>query len=264
MEQLRIGLLQMELTWEDPQANRAAIQQLLAGQVGRFDLLVLPEMFTTGFTMNAAAVAEEPDGFTEQWMAAVADGLNCVVVGSIVVKEEEKFFNRLIVATHAGTAMTYDKRHLFRMAGEHEVYTPGDTMNVFNLRGWRVLPLVCYDLRFPIWSRNRLQDDGSLYYDVLVYVANWPERRAHHWKSLLTARAIENQAYVIGVNRVGTDANGNTYSGDSVVLDPLGMTLVAASGKGNLLTATLDREALDSYREKFPAWQDADRFDLYG
>jgi omega-amidase len=254
----------MDLAWEDPKANREAIQQLLAGQVGRFDLLVLPEMFTTGFTMNASGVAEEPEGYTEQWMAAVADGLNAVVVGSIVVKDGDAFYNRLIVATHAGTAMTYDKRHLFRMAGEHEVYTPGDTMNVFNLRGWRVLPLICYDLRFPIWSRNRLQDDGSLYFDVMIYVANWPERRAHHWKSLLVGRAIENQAYVIGVNRVGTDANGLAYAGDSVVLDPLGMTLIAAGNQVSLLSATLDYESLKSYREKFPAWADADRFDLYG
>ena len=147
----------MDIAWEDPQANREAIQQLLAGQAGRFDLLVLPEMFTTGFTMNAQAVAEEPEGYTEQWMSAVADGLNAVVVGSLVVKDGDAYHNRLVVATHAGTALTYDKRHLFRMAGEHEVYTPGGIMNVFNLRGWRVLPLICYDLRFPVWSRNRLQ-----------------------------------------------------------------------------------------------------------
>jgi omega-amidase len=264
MEKLRVGLVQMDIAWEDPQANREAIQQLLAGQAGRFDLLVLPEMFTTGFTMNAQAVAEEPEGYTEQWMSAVADGLNAVVVGSLVVKDGEAYHNRLVVATHAGTALTYDKRHLFRMAGEHEIYTPGGIMNVFNLRGWRVLPLICYDLRFPVWSRNRLQEDGSLYFDVLLYVANWPERRAHHWKSLLVGRAIENQAYVIGVNRVGIDGNGITYTGDSVVLDPLGMTLVASSGQVNLLTATLDYEALKSYREKFPAWADADNFDIYG
>ena len=263
MENLRVCLVQMELAWEDPAANRAAIEALLADQQSKHDLVVLPEMFTTGFTMNASKVAEQPGGETEQWMQALATYLGAVIVGSIVVQEQEAYYNRLLVVTKNGTALHYDKRHLFRMAGEHQVFTPGTMMQVFTLKGWRILPLVCYDLRFPIWSRNKLEEDGRLYFDVMLYVANWPERRVHHWKSLLVARAIENQSYTLGVNRVGADGNNIVYSGDSAIIDPLGFSIITATTQGHLLTATLDWEVLSTYRERFPAWADADRFDVY-
>ena len=264
MNDLRVSLVQASTIWHDAAANRTLYGDRVRELAGSTDLIVLPETFTSGFSNEAIGSAETMRDESVAWISTLAREVGAVVTGSMVIRDGERVFNRLLWARPDGSVAHYDKRHLFRMAGEHHRYADGSEKLFVDVLGWRVCPLVCYDLRFPVWSRNRLQEDGSLYFDVLLYVANWPERRAHHWKSLLVGRAIENQAYVIGVNRVGTDGNGITYTGDSVVLDPLGMTLVASSGQVNLLTATLDYEALKSYREKFPAWADADNFDIYG
>lgn len=263
MENLRLCMVQMDIAWEDAPANRDLIERMMEGQAGKHDLVVLPEMFSTGFTMDASAVAEPPAGTTENWMQRVATEWDAVVMGSIVVEENGNYYNRLLVVHKGGTALHYDKRHLFRMAGEDEVYTAGVDIQAFTVRGWRVLPLVCYDLRFPVWGRNKMKEDGKLFYDLAVYVANWPERRINHWKALLVARAIENQSYIAGLNRVGVDGKDIAYSGDSGIYDPLGTPIRTAAMQPGLLTATLDWQHISDYRHRFPAWADADLFDVY-
>ncbi len=261
---LRICLVQMDLAWENPQLNWSKASNLLRDEVGKHDLIILPEMFTTGFSMKPALLAESAeDGDTLAWMQFHAAKLGAIVVGSLIVEEDGKYYNRLMVVGQEGLVLKYDKRHLFRMSGENEVYAAGDELPVFSLNGWRICPMICYDLRFPVWSRNGMNPEGRMWYDLLLYVANWPERRVAHWKALLQARAIENQVWVAGVNRVGTDGNDIVYSGDSMIVDALGTIAAHEVGKEVLLTATLDWNALAEYREKFPAWADADRFELF-
>jgi omega-amidase len=252
---LRVTAVQSELHWQDPRANRAHFDALLA-QVSSTDLVVMPEMFATGFTMAPEAHAEPADGDTVQWLADWATRLGCVVAGSLAVRSDEGHFNRLYWMAPGGSALTYDKRHLFRMAGEHEHYRAGRERLIATIKGWRVCPLVCYDLRFPVWSRQR----GD--YDVLVYVANWPARRRRLWQRLLPARAIENQAYVVGVNRIGRDGAGIEYAGDSVILDPVGDVLAEAGELQACISATLQYEALEKLRQHFPVHLDADRFEI--
>lgn len=223
-------------------------------------MVILPEMFTTGFTMLPEGKAEEMEGATQTWMQTLAAELDAVVVGSLIVEENGQFFNRLLAVGPEGLLTRYDKRHLFRMAGEDENYASGQQSSVFEVKGWRINPLVCYDLRFPVWSRNTSSELPRLNYDVLLYVANWPEVRVSHWKTLLKARAIENQAYCLGVNRVGTDGNGVVYSGDSAAIDYMGTVLATATREAKLLNVSLDWKGLERYREKFPVWQDADPF----
>ena len=253
---LRVTLVQTELQWQDPTGNRHRLAAHFRGLLGHTDLVVLPEMFSTGFSMDAAALAEDMDGPTVGWMREEAAALGCVVTGSLIVREAGHCRNRLIWARPDGTVEHYDKRHLFRVAGEQDHYAAGTRRLVVDLKGWRVCPMICYDLRFPVWSRNR--DD----YDLLLYVANWPQRRAHAWSTLLRARAIENLSYVVGVNRIGKDGNGASYSGDSVALDYLGQPLSSEGGGDRVETAVLDLESLQSYRASFPAHLDADRFEL--
>ena len=253
---LRVTLVQTELAWQDPAVNRRNLAAHFRGLVGHTDLVVLPEMFSTGFSMDAEALAEGMDGPTIGWMREEAAALGCVVTGSLIVRDAGRCFNRLVWARPDGSLEHYDKRHLFRMANEQQHYAAGDRRLVVEVKGWRVCPLVCYDLRFPVWSRGR--DD----YDVLLYVANWPQRRAHAWSTLLRARAIENLCYVVGVNRVGKDGNGATYGGDSVALDFLGQPLSSEGGGDRVETAVLDLESLRAYRQSFPAQLDADRFEL--
>ena len=253
---LRVTLVQTELQWQDPAGNRHRLAAHFRGLLGHTDLVVLPEMFSTGFSMDAAALAEDMDGPTVGWMREEAAALGCVVTGSLIVREAGHCRNRLIWARPDGTVEHYDKRHLFRVAGEQDHYAAGTRRLVVDLKGWRVCPMICYDLRFPVWSRNR--DD----YDLLLYVANWPQRRAHAWSTLLRARAIENLSYVVGVNRIGKDGNGVSYSGDSVALDYLGQPLSSEGGGDRVETAVLDLESLQSYRASFPAHLDADRFEL--
>ncbi|MFN8394344.1 MAG: amidohydrolase [Bacteroidia bacterium] len=262
---LRVCLVQMDLAWENPQENWSRAANMLHGQEGKHDLIILPEMFSTGFTMKPQGIAEPAaDGDTLAWMQHLANKMDAVVVGSVVVEEAGGYYNRLMVVNHAGLVLKYDKRHLFRMAGEHEVYRAGAELQVFSLNGWRICPMVCYDLRFPVWSRNGMNPEGRMWYDLLLYVANWPERRVAHWKALLQARAIENQAYVAGVNRAGTDGNEIDYSGDSLLFAALGQQLGHGGREATLITAELDWDSLAAYREKFPAWADADQFELLG
>lgn len=257
---LRVTLVQSKLSWQDAQANRERFEALLAPLPGSTDLIVLPEMFTTGFTMKPEVAAEPAHGPTVEWLAAMASRLRATIMGSIATAEAGKHFNRLVWMRPDGSYVSYDKRHLFRMAREHEHYAPGRSKSIVELQGWRILPLVCYDLRFPVWSRNRLGGDGE--YDVLVYIANWPARRRYAWQTLLRARAIENLSYCVGVNRVGEDGAGIEHSGDSMALDYLGQPLLDESTEEFVKTVTLDRAGLEEFRKKFPAHLDADSFQL--
>lgn len=256
MQDLTITLVQTALAWHDPAANRAHFTELLRSLAGPTDLVVLPEMFTTGFTMETRARAETMAGPTVAWMAATARDTRAVVCGSLVVEQDGQYFNRLVWMPPDGRPLHYDKRHLFRMAGEHEHYAAGRERLVATLKGWRVCPLVCYDLRFPVWSR------GADAFDLLLYVANWPAARRTAWRALLPARGVENQCYVAGVNRIGTDGQGIAYAGDSSLHDYLGQPLADLGDGPGVVTATLDLGALRRYRDKFPAWRDADPFRL--
>lgn len=262
MENLRIALLQVDLVWENAPANRQRLQNWLSDLPANVDLAILPEMFTTGFSLKPEGIAENGAGETLAWMQTEAQKNGLVLAGSVMVEEDGQFYNRMLVVNGDGLVIQYDKRHLFRMAGEHEIYAAGSQKGVFELKGWRICPLICYDLRFPVWSRNQLAKADGLQYDLLFYVANWPERRAAHWRALLQARAIENQAFVAGVNRVGEDGNGLVYSGDTAIFDPLGVALATGAYREQAIVVELDAKVLADYREKFPAWMDADRFDL--
>ena len=255
----KVTLVQSSLLWQDPEGNRRAFDATLGALApGSTDLVVLPEMFSTGFNMDAAAPAEPADGPTRQWMLGWARRLDAALVGSVMTREGGRRVNRLWFVTPDGSAVHYDKRHLFRMAGEHEHFAAGASGLVVPFRGWRIAPLVCYDLRFPVWSRRRPGYD----YDLLLYVANWPARRAYAWRQLLVARAIENQSYVVGVNRVGADGNEVGHDGDSAALDFLGMPLATLGRQAGVVGVTLDEAALAEFRERFPAHLDADRFEL--
>jgi omega-amidase len=255
MSNLNISLVQCELKWESPEDNRQQISKLLEQNASDTDLVVLPEMFTTGFSMNALANAETPDGVTTDWMRELAKTYDCAITGSIATHVADGVYNRMLFVTPEGCSH-YDKRHLFRMAGEHKRYLSGSRRVIVPWRDWRLNLQVCYDLRFPVFSRNR----GD--YDALVYVANWPERRRQHWRQLLIARAIENQACVIGVNRVGSDANGLNYSGDSMVINQNGEIALDMGHQRGCLRVTLDKEKLLHYRDSFPCHMDADDFTL--
>ncbi|WP_033788674.1 amidohydrolase [Pantoea septica] len=255
MSDLKITVLQETLHWMDGEANLRHFDAVLEGVTGR-DLILLPEMFTTGFAMEAAQ-RSLPQAQVVAWLRKHAEASNALVGGSAAIQTEKGAVNRFLLVEPDGTLHQYDKRHLFRMADEHHHYLPGETRAVLAWRGWRILPQICYDLRFPVFSRNR--DD----YDLALYVANWPAPRALHWQALLLARAIENQAYVAGCNRVGSDGNQHQYSGDSRIISPQGEILSAAEPFAQArLDATLSREALNAYRERFPAWRDADGFTL--
>jgi omega-amidase len=257
---LRVTLVQTTLSWHDAASNRQRFEQLLAPLAGDTDLIVLPEMFTTGFTMKPDEAAEPANGPTLAWLASWASKTGAAITGSIATAEGGKFFNRLLWMRPNGSHVAYDKRHLFRMAREHQHYAAGSGKCIVELQGWKILPLVCYDLRFPVWSRNRIGDDGE--YDVLVYVANWPARRRYAWQTLLKARAIENLSYCVGVNRVGKDGTGIEYLGDSMAFDYLGQALFDESTEEIVKTVTLERAGLEEFRRKFPAHLDADGFVL--
>ena len=255
MRNLAVTLIQCELAWEQAEDNRRQIGALIDKLEDPTDLIVLPEMFTTGFSMNALANAEEPGGATEQWLLQIARQRDCAVTGSIAVREGHGVYNRMLFATPANV-QHYDKRHLFRMAGEDQRYLPGQDRVIVAWRDWRINLQVCYDLRFPVFSRNR--DD----YDLLVYVANWPQQRRYHWRQLLIARAIENLACVVGVNRIGADARGQNYSGDSLAIAADGSLLLDALDANGAAQVLLDSTALRTYREEFPCHLDADGFQL--
>lgn len=257
MPDLRVTLVQSMLHWEDAAANRAMFGQKLAALKGATDLVVLPEMFTTGFSMRSKELAETMDGSTIAWMREQAKRIDAAVYGSVIITEGGKYFNRGLFVQPDGHVSVYDKRHLFRFANENEHYAPGTERVVVEWRGWRILLQVCFDLRFPVFARNRAD------YDAILYLANWPEARRYPWSQLLIARAIENQCYVVGENRVGMDGKGIHYSGDSVVIDPRGAVIaqVEPSAEGSA-TVSLDRAALEDFRQKFPFAKDADDFSL--
>ena len=255
MRDLRVTLVQSMLHWEDADANRRMFSGMLAELTGTTDLVLLPEMFTTGFSMRSTALAETMGGPTVAWMRDLARSLDAALYGSAIITENGKYFNRGLFVEPTGRVTCYDKRHLFRFAKENEHYTPGLARTVVEWRGWRILLQVCFDLRFPVFSRNR----GD--YDAILYVANWPEARRYPWSQLLIARAIENQCYVTGVNRVGMDGKGIHYTGDSVAIGPGGTVIaqVEPSQEGRM-TVSLDRTALEDLRAKFPVGLDADDF----
>jgi predicted amidohydrolase len=254
---LRVTIVQTFLHWENIAENLKHFDALLEN-VSETDLIVLPEMFTTGFSMNTKDFAEDMNGSAVQWMQQKASSKNAVLTGSVMIRENGKTFNRLLWVSPDGNVQHYDKRHLFRMGNEHEHYTAGGGKIFPELKGWKICPLICYDLRFPVWARNQ-----SPHYDVLLYVANWPEARRHPWKTLLTARAIENQSYVIGVNRIGTDAREIAHAGDSCVCDPTGHWISnTVPYKESVETVLLSRKELDQFREKFPVLLDGDAFTI--
>jgi omega-amidase len=228
----------------------------IAATAPHSDLIVLPEMFSTGFTMDAANNNEQPDGETARWLQNMAREHATALCGSLIIKDGEHTYNRLLWASPDGNTLSYDKRHLFRMANEQDHYSAGKQRLVVQYAGWRICPLICYDLRFPVWSRNNNS------YDLLIYVANWPAPRSSAWRSLLPARSIENLCYAAGVNRVGTDGNNVNYQGESMITDHLGTVLADGSDTVTAVNTTLSLDKLDRYRQKFPAWKDADQFTL--
>lgn len=269
MDDLRISLVQGDTRWHDPAGNRDYYGHLMAPLHGTTDLVLLPETFTSGFSNEAIHNAEGMDGPTVAWIREQAAKLGAAVAGSVQLRiddgaEGTKVVNRLLFATPDGQLHAYDKRHLFRYGGEHERYAAGAQRLVLEWKGWRICPLVCYDLRFPVFSRNRfdVERPGALDYDLLLYVANWPSARAYPWKTLLRARAIENLCFVAGLNRVGTDGNGLHYSGDSAVIDFLGQPISECTDGEVVSTTTLQAAELLAHRERFPAMLDGDVFSL--
>lgn len=256
MQTLKITLIQTSLFWEDPVANRSMLEEKI-WQTEEADLVILPEMFTTGFSMNAPELAEHMNFTTTRWLKQMAMQKKACIAGSIIVEEEKRFFNRLLWVDQEGNVDCYDKRHLFRMAGEENVYSPGEKLLIKEIKEWKICPLICYDLRFPIWSRNV---DNQ--YDLLIYVAEWPASRQQAWRCLLPARAVENLAYVAGINRVGTDGNNIDYAGDSGVWNFKGNCLLDMKDHQDFKTITLDKEDLENFRKKFPAWMDGDHFTI--
>lgn len=255
---LKIAAIQADLVWEAPEKNRDYFEEQFQGLASQeADLVVLPEMFTTGFSMQTEKLAEPNNGITVKWMQANAKKYNFLLTGSLIIRENSNYYNRQIFAFPDGSLRHYDKRHLFRMGGEHKHYTSGKERVVINYKGWRIFPQICYDLRFPIWSRNRND------YDLLIYVANFPAPRRKVWQTLLAARAIENQCYVVGCNRIGTDDEGLHYTGDSQVISHKGEVIATApENTPYVLIITLSLEELQYFREKFPVHLDADSFTI--
>ena len=255
MKDLKLTLVQTALLWQNVSGNLEALEKKILGITEETNVIILPEMCTTGFSMEPEKCAESMNGTTMQWMARLAEAKQAVITGSIIIEENNEYYNRLIWMYPGGMYQTYDKKHLFGMANEHHHYKAGDEKVIINYFGWRICPMICYDLRFPVWARNEDQ------FDILFYVANWPNKRSYDWKSLLAARAIENQCYVIGVNRVGKDENGHEYSGDSMVVDPgWNKVLFEKAEEEIVFTTTLSANHLKEVRKKLPFLQDRDAF----
>ncbi|MGJ7031047.1 amidohydrolase [Niabella hirudinis] len=259
---LSITLIQTRLHWENKAANLAMLGQKIES-IPQTQIVILPEMFSTGFSMNPAPLAETMDGPTVQWMKEVAAKQKVILTGSLIIREGTDYFNRLIWMLPNGQYGVYDKRHRFAFAGEDQHYAAGNKRLIASVNGWKINLQVCYDLRFPVWGRQNTNPEASETapeYDLLINVANWPQRRSLAWKTLLQARAIENQCYVAGVNRVGDDGNGIYHGGDSMVIDPLGETLYHKADEEDVFTITLHKTKLEEVRSRFPFWRDADRF----
>ena len=254
---LRVSLIQTHLHWENPMANRAHFSEKIEKLKGKTDLIILPEMFTTGFTMNAAELAENEDGLTLHWMIAQAKDLDAAITGSVIISEKNAYYNRLFFVFPDGTYNTYDKKHTFTLAGEHKAYQRGEKKLIVAYKGWKICPLICYDLRFPVWSRNT--ED----YDVLIYTANWPKKRISAWDALLKARSIENMSYCIGVNRIGLDGNGHEYTGHSAVYDVLGEQVSTRNFEEDFEdTVVLEKQHVQRLREQLQFLHDKDEFNL--
>jgi len=255
--ELKVTIIQTDLVWENAPENRKNFETKINAITASTDIIVLPEMFTTGFAMQPEHLAETMDGDTIFWMLQLAKTTNSAICGSIIITENEKYYNRFLFVTPSGEIQFYNKRHLFSLAGEHERYQNDNKQVIIDYKGWRICPLICYDLRFPVWSRNTSN------YDVLIYVANWPKPRITAWNTLLKARAIENMSYVVGINRVGTDANGHEYTGNSIVLDELGNEMTPITeNTGAIITTTLSKETLLASRDKFNFLNDQDEFEM--
>lgn len=262
MSSLSVTLIQTSLHWEDKAANLQMLEQKINSITEKTHLVVLPEMFSTGFSMRPEMLAETMQGDTLAWMKRVAAEKRVILTGSVIIEEDGHYYNRLIWMLPNGQYGYYNKRHLFAYAGEDQHYSGGDQRFIASVNGWKIKLLVCYDLRFPVWARQQYTEVG-FEYDVLIYVANWPERRNTAWKTLLQARAIENQCYVVGVNRVGKDGNDIYHSGNSMVVTALGEVLYHKEHDEDIVTIQLEKEALQAVREKLPFWKDADQFDLF-
>ena len=256
MQDLKVAIIQSKIYWENPGKNFLHFGTLIEQVEQKTDLIVLPEMFTTGFTMKAKILGEEGEGYSEDFLRIFAGNKQSYICGRLIKKEKGKYFNRMLVASPDGKIFRYDKKHLFRFGGEQKVYSSGNEHLIVKINGWRVSFFICYDLRFPVWCRNNNN------YDALVFSANWPEVRVLHWKQLLLARAIENQSYCIGVNRTGLDGNNINCSGESAVIDPLGNYLINAKKKNGVFHSVLSSNLLKEFRKKFPAQVDADKFRL--
>ncbi len=257
--EIRISMVQTDLHWQDKTANLAMLEEKIWGLKGKTDLIILPEMFPTGFSMEASRLAEPMNLTVCKWMKQLAAQTKATITGSAIISEGRKYFNRLLWVNPDGYTEHYDKRHLFRMANEDQTFSPGLKLPIFNLKGWEFCPQVCYDLRFPVWSRNGWED-GVAGYDVVFYVASWPAVRTSAWDTLLPARAIENLSYSIGVNRIGTDGNGISYVGHSAAYDFRGEKIADSGERDGIQTVTFSAQKLEEFRAKFSAWKDADQF----
>ena len=253
---LRVALVQYDIAWKDKTKNLRKISHLLSGIESEVDLIILPETFNTGFVMDDLDLAEESDGNTVEWIKTVAQRYQCLVMGSIIVKDAESYYNRLYAVDEKGGSQFYNKRHLFSLGSEHKNFKAGEEKLIVNYRHWKICPMICYDLRFPAWSRNNNE------YDCLIYAANWPEVRSYAWRTLLKARAIENQCYTIGVNRTGDDGTGMAHSGDSCTIDPMGNTLSVLKSEETIALSTLSHSRLDEIRSHLPFLNDRDGFKI--
>ncbi|MEX2511701.1 MAG: amidohydrolase [Cyclobacteriaceae bacterium] len=262
MNNLVLALFQSNLYWQDRVANLAMFEEKIWELDQSVDIIVLPEMFTTGFTMNTTGFSEPMHFHTTKWMQQMAAQTKSIITGSLIISDGGKFFNRLLWVMPEGQVKYYDKRHLFRMAKEDNHFDMGRKNEIIEWKGWKILPQICYDLRFPVWSRNQVSPKGELEYDLSFYVASWPASRVMAWDALLKARAIENLCYSIGVNRIGTDGNGVAYCGHSAAYDFKGNQLAFAGVQEMVLTVSLNKNELLDYRRKFPAWMDADNYEV--
>lgn len=258
MPSLTITIIQTNLHWEDKRANLKMLQQKIEDIKEKTEIVILPEMFTTGFSMKPEILAETMDGETVQWMKRIAVEKKIILTGSVIIEEDGKYFNRLIWMLPNGEYGVYDKRHLFAYADEHAHYAAGNKKLIASVKGWKINLQICYDLRFPVWTRQDFQSENK--YDLLINVANWPEKRSIAWQTLLRARAIENQCFVVGVNRTGEDGNNIYYSGDSTIIDPSGEIVYEKNKEEEVVTYTLWKEKITETRNQFPFWKDADSF----
>ncbi len=262
MESLSLTLIQKDIFWEAPERNINSIKTMLQNLKYSSDLIILPEMFNTGFTKNSA-LAENIDGITVSFMKEEAKKNNAVIAGTIAMKYHNDIYNMFVWVQPDDILYCFPKRHLFTPGGEHTLYKPGKEKPIFNYKGWKILPLICYDLRFPVWSKNKVNQNNELSYDLLIYTANWPTARDFHWQTLLQARAIENLCFVAGCNRTGIDGNNYSYKGNSLIIHPNGKILATGNdATQKAVHYTLSKTELISYRNSFPFWKDWDKFNI--